>query len=75
MGEAQAAQHPPVGARRGAMVTKGSYQKWDIETRHPDLVGGMVQHPAALFFPAVVQLPGLALRGQERSFGPCTLRA
>lgn len=52
-------------------MTKGGYQKSDIETRHPDLVSGMVQHHAAMFFPIVVQLPELVLHGQERSFSPC----
>lgn len=50
MGEAQAAQCPPAEACRGATVTKGGYRKWDIETRHSDLVSGMVQHHAAMFF-------------------------
>lgn len=56
-------------------MIKGGYQKWDIETRHPDLVGEMVQHHAAMFFPTVVQLPELVLHRQERSFGPGAPRA
>lgn len=75
MGEAWAAWRPLVGAQRGARMIKGGYQKWDIETRHPDLVGEMVQHHAAMFFPTVVQLPELVLHRQERSFGPGAPRA
>lgn len=51
MGEAQAARRPPVGACRGATVTEGGYQKWDIETKHTDLASEMAQHHAAMFFP------------------------
>jgi len=52
MGEAQAARYTPVGACRGAAVNRGGYRKRDIETRHPDLVGGLVQRHAVMFFPS-----------------------
>lgn len=49
MGDAQAAWHLSVRAGGRATVAQGGYQKWDVETRHTDLVGEMVQHHAAVY--------------------------
>lgn len=53
-----ASWHLSVRAGGRATVAQGGYQKWDVETRHTDLVGGMVQHHAAIH-PTAGQLPEL----------------
>lgn len=55
-------------------MAQGGYQKWDVKTRHPDLVGGMVQHHAAVS-PAVAQLPELVQNGQKQFLDARALHA
>lgn len=74
MREAWAAWRPPVRACGRATVAQGGYQKWDVKARHPDLVGGMVQHHAAVS-PAVAQLPELVQNGQEQFLDARALHA